>query len=481
MRIETTTDMDSLPPPPYTEAADASNAASQPVQASLRGGYIRPSLPSELPSSENNLSSAATYFEIRDDPNPQRVGAYLSLIEHTIMFNVETIRDDIAFPVPIEAFVARDVTSLDWSTFVNFLFPMHDEVRSEKLKPEKDPQRLSFVGQDTPARRDRILAVIAEWNENFFSPRRIHINADFSPLPSYPSQGSTAIPSIAQGPYVGSRPLEPAQPILCSDAPAQSSNNVSPPQRVRRSSFTSSSLSSGSSFSSVDSIKSKDLEGTDLGRIRSALLAFQLDPTKKDHLRASVRQLRDEFRSQRRAVSGKDSKELKKEYKNQRKEIKKEVKAVVKEVKAARKADRKMRKAERKSRRAGKRAEHRGSDQIEDSQDKGRRIEERAVERVRRAQAKGREVEGRASEKAARIHERVRDAQAPEAVAVVRARERVADARARGWDGEAAATERVQEIRAQTGAAERRAQETAARARYGVQGRQETGVLLRED
>ena len=66
------------------------------------------------------------------------------------------------------------------------------------------------------------------------------------------------------------------------------------------------------------------------------------DATKKDHLRASVRQLRDEFRSQRQDHSGKDSKELRKEYKTQRKEIKKEIKAVVKEAKANLKADRKM-------------------------------------------------------------------------------------------------------------------------------------------
>lgn len=391
---------------------------------------MRPSLPSEIPSVETNLSSAITYFEDRDDPDLHSAGVHLSLVEYTILFNGGTNRD-LAFPLPIETYIARDVTSLDWSTFVNFLFPMYDEVRNEKSRQGTDSERHSFVGKDTPARRDRILAVIAEWNENFFNPRRIHINADFSPLPSSLSSRSTAIPSPAQGLYVGSQPLQP--------------------QPIHRSMSTSSSGSSSSS--SVDSIKSKDLEGAELGQIRSALLAFQLDPTKKDHLRASVRQLRDDFRSQRRDLSIKDSKELKKEYRHQRKEIKKEVKAVVKEIQASRKADRKIRKAECKSQRERKRAEHRGNDRIKNSQDKGRKAEERAAAKVRCAQERGREVEGRAFERVARAHKRTREAQAQEAIAVARAQERVADARARGWDGEAAATQRAQEIRTRTGAA----------------------------
>lgn len=457
MRTTNSLEMDGLPPPPYTEVADASNAASQPVQASLRGGYMRPSLPSEMPLDENNLSSATTYFEDRDVSDLHRAGVDVSLVEHTITFNGKTARDDLAFPLPIETYIARDVTSLDWSTFVNFLSPMHDEVRNGELRQEKDSQRHSFIGEDTPARRDRILAVIAEWNENFFNPRRIHINADFSPLPSYRSYRSTATSTAAQGPHVGSRPLQPAQPYR--DSPDQSSVNLSAPQPIYRSLSTSSSGSSSSS--SVDSIKSKDLEGTDLGQIRSALLSFQLDTTKKDHLRASVRQLRDDFRSQRRDLPMRESKELKKEYKNQRKEIKKEVKAVVKEVKATRKADRKIRKAERKSQREGQRAEYRDNDRFKNSQDQGRRAEERATEKVRRAQERGQEFEGRASETATRAHERAREAQAQGARAVARAQERAADARARGWEGEAAATQRAEEIRARAGAAERRAREIA--------------------
>ena len=421
---------------------------------------MRPSLPSEMPQSENNLSSASTYFENRDIPDFHRAGANLSLIEHNINFDGETTRDDLTFPLPIEAFVARDVTGLDWSTFVSFLFPVRDEIRNGKVRSGKDSPRLSFVTEDTPARRDQILAIIAEWNENFFSPRRIHINADFSPLPSYQSSRSTAIPSPEQKPLLASRPLPPAGVYMYDDAPSRRSGNLSTPQPIRRTLSTSSSSSSGSSSSSsVDSIKSKDLEGTDLSRIRSALHSFQLDAT-KDHLRASMRQFRNEIRSQRREVSGK-GKESKKEHKNQMKEIKKEIKAVVKQVKATHKANRKIRKAERKSRRAGKRAERRYN---QDFQDKGQRAEDRANERVRRAQEKGQEVEKHASEKVARAQERAREAEAGAVRAAARGQERGADAMVRG---------REQEIMARSVAAERRA-------RFGIDGEQENGVLLRE-
>ena len=415
-----------------------------------------------LLSDQNNVSSANTYFGDRGDPNLYRGGVHLSSIEFPITFSGETVREDLAFPHPIETYLARDVTSLDWSTFVNFLFPMHNAARNGKLRQEQDPQHHSFIGEDTPARRDRILAVIAEWNESFFNPRRIHIKAHFSPLPSYPSSRSTVITPAVQSQHVGSQPFQPAPPTMYRDSPAHWSANLSATQPIHRS--LSASSSGSSSSSSVDSIKSKDLEGVGLGQIRSAMLAFQLDATKKDHLRASVRQLRDDFRSQRQSLSGKDGKELKKESRNQRKEIKNEIKAAMKEVKAMRKVDRKIRKAERKCQGQSRRIEHRSNDRMKTYEDRGGRAEERAAERVRGAQERGREVEGRAEERAARAHYRAKEAQARGATAVARAQERVAVARARGWDSEARATQPRQELNARNGAAQ-----------------QENGVLLRDD
>ena len=474
MHIMSNPETDNLPPPPpYTEVADVADSANQPVRASLRGGYIRASLPSEMPADENNLSSASEYFEDRDEPELDHSGVTLSSIEYTIKFDAVTTRNDLTFPHPIEAYIARDVNSLDWSTFVNFLFPTHDGVRDEKFGSEKGPQRHSFAEKDTPARREKILAVIAEWNAKFFNPRRIQIKADFSSLASDLTSRSAAKLSTVQDPYVRSLPFQPAQPTMYHDPLAQRSA----PQPSRRSLSTSSS--SSSSPSSVDSISSKDFEGADLNQVRSALLAFQLDVTKKDHLRASVRQLRDDLRSRRHDLSG-NSKELKKEYRNQRKEIKKEVRAIVKEVKATRKAERKIRKAERKSRRKGKRAEYPGNDRTEDFHDKGRRAEEKATEKVRRAQERGQEAERRVSEKAARVHNIAALAMGQGAMAVARAQGRVADARARGSEGEAAAMQRAQEARTRAGTAERRARDTASRRRYGIDGEQENGVLLRE-
>ncbi|KAM0797453.1 hypothetical protein BDR22DRAFT_863118 [Usnea florida] len=466
MHVMSNPETDNIPPPPYTEVADVSDSANQPIRTSLRGGYIRPSLPSEMPSDEINPSSAIMYFEDRDEPELDHSGMSLSSIEYTIKFDDGTTRNDLTFPHPIEAYIARDVNSLDWSTFVNFLFPTHDGVRDEKYGNEKGLQRRSFAEKDTPARRDRIVAVIAEWNAKFFNPRRIQINADFSSLASDLTSRSAATLSTVQDPYVRSLPFQPAQPTMYRDPLAQRS----PPQPSRRSLSTSSSSSSSSL--SVDSISSKDFEGADLNQVRSALLAFQLDVTKKDHLRASVRQLRDDLRSRRHDLSG-NSKELKKEYKTQRKEIKKEVRAIVKEVKATRKAERKIRKAERKSRRKGKRAEYPGNDRTGDFQDKGRRAGERATEQVRRAQERGQEAERQASEKAARVHKIAALAMGQGSMAVARAQGRVADAKARGSKGEGAATQRAQEARTRADTAERRARDTAGRMRYGIDGEQE--------
>ncbi|MCJ1454959.1 hypothetical protein MMC28_005312 [Mycoblastus sanguinarius] len=506
--------MDDLPPPPYTPhdpfhtaagAPASPNHAGQGNQLNLRGGYMRPSLPSERPSEESNLSSAATYFDERPftgGPALQNAGVNLNLIEHNVTLNPETTRDDLNFPRPAETYLVRDVTVDDWSTFVNYLFPApNTQTSNGKVKPGKDVKRHLSHEEDTPERRQRIESIIAEWNENFFSPRFIHINVDFSPLPS---QYSRSTPYAFTPQHLPTNPSQHPRPINRSESISSTSSS-----------------SSSSSSSSVDSITSKDLEGADIGQIRSALLTFKLDITKKEHLRQSVRQLRDEFRSQRRDLSWKERKDLKKEYKEQRKEVKKEVKAVVKEIRATRKADRKLRKAERKCRREGKRAERRGSDRVRRSHEKGQRAERRAGEKTLRAHERGREAEERASKKvmrahgrareaeqraseiAVRAHERAREAQDRGNVAVASAQAQAAEWRARDWESEAAARERAREVetRAQELAwnaegrhwgnygserareAEQRARETGWRVgwRRQLDGQQETGVLLQDE
>ncbi|KAL2051526.1 hypothetical protein ABVK25_008188 [Lepraria finkii] len=288
MRINHLPDMDDLPPPPYTPhdpsvgegevPALSQDGTNLPFQPTLRGGYTRPALPSE-----SNFSSAATYFEDRQ-PHLQNAGIHLNLIEHNITITPETTRDDLLFPLPIETYIARDVTSLDWSTFVNYLFPIPNEPSNEKPRIEKDVKPHSFADEDTPERRSCIEAVIAEWNENFFSPRLIHVNVDFA-RPSSSSSRSTARPTSTLG-------ITPSETSLNHDfSPAETRYTLPPKndfstQSLHRSlshSSTSSS-SSSSSASSIDSIKSRDLEGADINQIRSALVAFRLDTASKTHL-----------------------------------------------------------------------------------------------------------------------------------------------------------------------------------------------------
>ncbi len=444
--------MDDLPPPPYTphdpsmgggEVPTSEVGPGQPFQPTLRGGYTRPSLPSE----ESHLSSAATYF---DDRHPHLQNSYtgLNLIEHNVMIGPETTKEDVHYPLPIETYIDRDVTSLDWSTYVNYLFPAQDEPVNEKPRREKDSRPRSFGDEDTSERRKQIQAVVTEWNENFFNPRLIHINVDFIRRRSSSSSRSTVRATSTIG-------VSPSQTSLGGDfVPPKFAYSPKPSDRLQHSrrshsvssiSSSSFSSSSSSSSSSVDSVKSKDLEGADINGIRSALLAFRLDTSTKHHLRASVRQLRDEFRSQRRDLSFRERKEVNKESKDQRRDVKKEIKTVIKEIKATRKADRKLRKAERKSRRESKRAESRGQHHVHRAHKKSLRKQERAEEKVLRAQEKGIQAQERAAEKAAKARERVaegygraREAQARETAAMADARERAASTRAGGWGRETA-------------------------------------------
>lgn len=337
--------MDEHPPPPYspppTTTAVVGDAASmQPDRPALRGGYMHSSLASGT-SGGSNVVPGMAYFEDRQPSIPYG-GVHLSMVEHTITVRPDTTRDDIAFPLPLDTYIARDVTNIDWYTFMNHLLPVPDQTANEKQNSVKGNQHRSQAEEDSPERRQRILDVVDDWNEHFFKPRLIHIKAEFATLASTGSNGQH-------------------QAVL------QRSHSL----------LSISSSSSTSSLSSVDSIKSKDLEGGSIEKLRSALVAFRLDPTKGGSLRQSVRQLRDEFRSQRRDLSKPDRKELKKEYKEQCKGIKCEVKAVVKEVKTARKAERKQRKAQRKSHRWEKRADIRSIDRTNRAQEKIQRSQEK--------------------------------------------------------------------------------------------------------
>ena len=435
MRINHPPDMDDIPPPPYTPHNPSigngevpvlsQDAGSLPYQPTLRGGYTRPSLPSE-----SHISSAATYFEDRQ-PYLHNAGIHLNLIEHNITITPETTRKDLIFPLPIETYIARDVTSLDWSTFVNYLFPLPTQPTSEKPRREKDHKPHSFAEEDTPERRSHIEAVVTDWNESFFSPRLIHVNIEFA-RPSSSSSRSTARPTSTLGitPSETSLDRDFSQPETRYTLPPKNDFSTQRRHRSHSQSSTSSSSSSSSSASSIDSIRSKDLEGADINTIRSALLAFRLDTANKNHLRGAIHNLRNEF------ISFRDRSDLKNKSKEQRKEVKKEVKAVIKEVKAARKADRKLHKAERKSRRDGKRAERRGHHHHERYLRKQDRAEEKAM---------------RTQERSARTTASISSAHAT-----------AAEARARSWESETAARTHAQEVTERAQATANAAQNRAA-------------------
>ena len=392
MRVLVPSTVEDLPPPPYSsEDPHAStspsaglelpastihplelpgsepSSATLPIRTSLRGGYLRPVSPPEEPV----LSSAVAYFEERPC-----TGQYPSFIlRHQIILDSEVSREDLGFPQPEDRYRARDVTTTDWSTFVNFLLPEHhlsplDEARKYEDKKEKCP----VTEFDTPKRREQIEMVVGEWNSGFFGPRGIHVYPEFATptasssrvIPTHPAPYPASVePQSAQlptprgfsipesPPMVSPQPIAygvsrpPAPPVPYQQAYTEDrlipvcNPQALPLHQPYPTQHRSRSSSSSSSASSIPSIYSTDLEGTTPAVVSTSLNAFRVSPTKFTHLTSSVRQLRNDIRSQRRPMTKQErkqqSKEFKEQMKAQKKEIKKEVKQVVKEVQAMKK------------------------------------------------------------------------------------------------------------------------------------------------
>ncbi|MCJ1389214.1 hypothetical protein MMC18_002070 [Xylographa bjoerkii] len=448
------------PPPAYsphdpqTPSSDASQQPDtpvSPVRPSIRGGYL--SIiddPQETP-----FSSAAAYFEGR--PFQSNLPLATILIEHTI--TPHTTRDDLPLQnlLPRQSYgmEARDVHPQDWATFVNYVITeLHGSTSIRDQNSEKSVSR-----EDFQERQQRIEAVVAEWNEGFFGPRRIRFVPEFSY--SIPDRPSSPTPSYrtsptAQGPQVDTSfgPALPHQafrnspmtspphflhntqpqvlhPLFTTQprgAPGKypnpmdqfataggrgwhwrgrgnwgegrgrhrrgtddgdshhghhrrgkghrgrsssTSSSSSDDHRRRgkgrhhRSSSTSSSSSSSSSSSndSGTSISSNELRGVEVTDIRQAIANFRLDPTRKQHVKQAVRQLRSELRSHRKSVSRgglEQSKALKAETRTQKRLIKSEVKSLWKEAKQYKKGLKQQRRAEKRMIKAEKRARRRG-------------------------------------------------------------------------------------------------------------------------
>ncbi|KAL9113978.1 MAG: hypothetical protein Q9187_007551, partial [Circinaria calcarea] len=184
------------PPPPAFDSSFEPNMTILPTMPSLRGGYIRPVDEDTAPGS----SSAAHYF----DERPFTFIPPSTLISYNLPLSPYTTREDLRLPVHFEAWRARDVVEQDWATFINYILAeLH-------VEPDGKAQesKASVVAEDWRESRRKIEAVIAEWYEGFFGPRRIRITPEFSlgtsartssPSPSYRTI-QTAVPFPAPNP-----------------------------------------------------------------------------------------------------------------------------------------------------------------------------------------------------------------------------------------------------------------------------------------
>ena len=463
------------PPPAYsphdpqTPTSDASyqpDTPISPLRPSIRGGYLSiVDDPREIP-----YSSAVAYFEGRSFRSDSALATIL--IEHKV--TPHTTRDDLPLqsllPDHSYGMETRDLHPQDWATFVNYIIA---ELKGSTSVRDQNLEK-SISREDFQKRQKRIEAVVAEWNEGFFGPRRIRFVPEFSystperpssPTPSYktfrtnqPTQEPTSFgpplpqqatflhhrqPQVLQhnvteqskdAPGVYLNPLglfttgrgrgfhwrgrggrgnhggrhrrgmnddDAHRGHRCGDGDhrARSSSTSSSSSddhhgrrrrgkwrrgrssstsssssddhhgrgkgRRHRSWSTSSSSSSSSSSSndSARSISSDELRGVEVADIRQAIANFRLDPTRKQHVKQAVRQLRSELRSHRKSVSRDDvaqSKALRSETRTQKRLIKSEVKSLRKEAKQYKKGLKHQRRAEKRIIKAEKRARRRG-------------------------------------------------------------------------------------------------------------------------
>ena len=425
MRLPTDTAAEEAPPPPYTayeadqavtaeyEPPESAEISNLPLRLNLRGGN-RPGSPIQG-SEDSHISSLSAYFEERRFVH-DHAGPNLDLLDHNIHFDHGFTPTRLPFPRPSDAYLSRDITGQDWAAFVNCLYPIHEENREDNPKARSAEKRQHADHSDSPVRRERIKAVIAEWNVGFFAPRFIRVIAHFESPSTNRSPGSLA-PEVA--PY-GRPPTSPSQaghssleyfePPSTSRSPGslapevascehpvanpsqadpsgleyfepssldRSSSYLAPElasyqklsaiqsqvspsslesqRNLRRSGSISSisSSSSSSSESSVDSIKSKDLDHATVNEIRAILDTFRADPHKQNHLHKSVKEFRHRLRTQHLPFSSSDPYNTR-ASKDEKKAFKEQRKTLIKEIHGAIKEAKLERKAQRKFRKASR-------------------------------------------------------------------------------------------------------------------------------
>ena len=319
-----------------------------PSQVSLRGGYIR----HEGTTEEH--PSAASYFEER----PCAVHSHAPVIRYPLAIDPGATRLDIAFPQPEQDYRVRDVTDIDWHTFLNYLLP----------NGPSDSKRSNNDEHASSRQQSRIKGVINEWNEGFFNPRGIIIQYDlnasttssFRSIPSeipitFHTSGSQDLPPCYRGHSQGDSHHEEQYTHHRPPRPKHNSRHRS------SSTSSSSSSSSSSSDSSVDSISSKDLNGLDQSQIQQAISNFRIT-AHATSLPAAINQLRAQLRSQHRAGgfstrgnNGVNHAQLRTECRQLKAQIKDEVRTMKHARREQRQAWRQTKKEAKKERRGMKR------------------------------------------------------------------------------------------------------------------------------
>ncbi|PTB68567.1 hypothetical protein BBK36DRAFT_1191178 [Trichoderma citrinoviride] len=234
---------DDAPPPPYTETDLLSNAGSSrsprlaPAAtasvtpsataaatpfiddaASSTAGetiYTPPLTPRMSPTSSSSAQPAASlYFELRPSSGLDESSVRgENVVVHTVDVNEASRPED--FPYVAE-WADRDVTALDWSTFINFLIPDHstrqteavihrkllDEIQSDAGKTNTpgtvqveaqligqvaDDEKTSSSPHASAQRRRDAEATVQQWNDGFFGPRGIRIVLNEPPPRPYSS------------------------------------------------------------------------------------------------------------------------------------------------------------------------------------------------------------------------------------------------------------------------------------------------------
>lgn len=193
-----------------------------------------------------NINSAAQYFEERaaDIPPPSE------LVEHQMTIYPRSTAKDFA-KIP-HCWRARTdaVSQQDWKTFVNYVFPPDQAPQAQiPRKVREDMERYVKPGtpQTVEQRRERMEAVIAEWNEGFFGPRSLIIDfrfvtglLDAPASPLCPRCYPTGDRSVARKPLTHTQsssntgtpllpPIQTLPPLSLSRGPSTSDGPSSPP------------------------------------------------------------------------------------------------------------------------------------------------------------------------------------------------------------------------------------------------------------